>query len=155
MKLTLFALFITAFAIGTAEFVVAGLLPEIAVDLEVAIPTAGLLITAYAMGVAADGDSTIKTTVIDVVRNFDWPGHEFTGRALKNQFVTSWHGRESALANSATNAGENERYWKAFFSGDVDNTGVFVGEAAGLIGEVLSAKHIIGEMVAQAERIMN
>ena len=32
MKLTLFALFITAFAIGTAEFVVAGLLPHVSAD---------------------------------------------------------------------------------------------------------------------------
>ena len=32
MKLPLFALFITAFAIGTAEFVVAGLLPQVAVE---------------------------------------------------------------------------------------------------------------------------
>ena len=55
MKLTLFALFITAFAIGTAEFVVAGLLPQISADLDVDIPTAGLLITVYAMGVAIGG----------------------------------------------------------------------------------------------------
>ena len=55
MKFTLFALFITAFAIGTAEFVVAGLLPQISADLGVDIPTAGLLITVYAMGVAIGG----------------------------------------------------------------------------------------------------
>ena len=55
MKLPLFALFITAFAIGTAEFVVAGLLPQVAADLAVDIPTAGLLITGYAMGVAIGG----------------------------------------------------------------------------------------------------
>ena len=56
MKLTLFALFITAFAIGTAEFVVAGLLPQVSEDLGVDIPTAGLLITGYAMGVAIGGE---------------------------------------------------------------------------------------------------
>ena len=104
--------------------------------------------------IAADGDSTIKTTVIDVVRNFDWPDHEFSGRALKTQFVTSWHGREAALASSVTNAFENERYWKAFYAGDVDNTGIFVGEAAGLIGEVRSAGRIVADMVAQAERLL-
>lgn len=43
------------FTICTAELVVAGLLPTIAADLSVDIPTAGLLITAYAMGVAAAG----------------------------------------------------------------------------------------------------
>jgi DHA1 family inner membrane transport protein len=42
---------ISAFAIGTAEFVIAGLLPDISHDLGVSIPAAGQLVTAYAMGV--------------------------------------------------------------------------------------------------------
>ena len=103
---------------------------------------------------AADGDATIKTTVIDVVRNYEWPGQEFSGRALKNRFVTSWHGREDMLAEAKINAAENERYWNAFRSGDVDNTGVFVGEAAGLIGEVQSAKRVLEDMVKQAEQLL-
>lgn len=103
---------------------------------------------------AADGDSTIKTTVIDVVRNYDWPGQEFSGRALKNRFVATWHGREGTLAEAKTNAAENERYWNAFRSGDVDNTGVFIGEATGLIGDVRSAKHILEDMVKQAEQLL-
>jgi DHA1 family inner membrane transport protein len=46
------ALFLSAFAICTAEFIIAGLLPAIAADLKVDIPTAGLLISGYALGVA-------------------------------------------------------------------------------------------------------
>lgn len=46
------ALFLSAFAICTAEFIIAGLLPSIAHDLDVDIPTAGLLISGYALGVA-------------------------------------------------------------------------------------------------------
>jgi DHA1 family inner membrane transport protein len=46
------ALFLSAFAICTAEFIIAGLLPAIAGDLGVDIPTAGLLISGYALGVA-------------------------------------------------------------------------------------------------------
>ena len=46
------ALFLSAFAINTAEFVIAGLLPSIAHDLGVDIPTAGFLISGYALGVA-------------------------------------------------------------------------------------------------------
>ncbi len=45
------ALTLCAFAIGTAEFVIAGLLPNIAGDLGVSIPAAGQLVTAYALGV--------------------------------------------------------------------------------------------------------
>lgn len=51
MPLALFALALGAFAIGTTEFVIMGLLPEVAADLEIAIPTAGHLISAYALGV--------------------------------------------------------------------------------------------------------
>ncbi len=39
--LGLFALFLATFCIGTTEFVIAGLLPEVSYDLEVTIPTAG------------------------------------------------------------------------------------------------------------------
>jgi DHA1 family inner membrane transport protein len=45
------ALTMCAFCIGTAEFVVMGLLPDIARDLSVSIPLAGQLVTAYALGV--------------------------------------------------------------------------------------------------------
>jgi DHA1 family inner membrane transport protein len=55
MPFPLFALFITACAIGTTEFVVSGLLPQVSVDLGVDIPTAGLLVTGYAMGVVIGG----------------------------------------------------------------------------------------------------
>ncbi|MER5638929.1 MFS transporter [Kitasatospora sp. NPDC002227] len=51
MPLALLALAIGAFGIGTTEFVVMGLLPQIAGDYGVSIPTAGLLVTGYAIGV--------------------------------------------------------------------------------------------------------
>jgi nitronate monooxygenase len=99
--------------------------------------------------IAADGDATIKTSVIDLVRNYYWPD-AFSGRALRNGFVTRWHGREAALTDAATIASETERYWTAFTSGDADNAGVFMGEAAGLIHDIAPAAEIIEEMVAEA-----
>ncbi|WP_017460517.1 MFS transporter [Dyella ginsengisoli] len=51
-RLALFALAVAAFAIGTTEFVIMGLLPEVAGDLRVSIPSAGLLVSGYALGVA-------------------------------------------------------------------------------------------------------
>ncbi|MGA4865503.1 MFS transporter [Streptomyces lavendulocolor] len=51
MPLALLALAIGAFGIGTTEFVIMGLLPEVAADFHVSIPTAGLLVTGYGLGV--------------------------------------------------------------------------------------------------------
>lgn len=51
-SLAITALSISAFAIGTTEFVIMGLLPQVAGDLGVSISAAGLLVTAYALGVA-------------------------------------------------------------------------------------------------------
>ncbi|MFC9893844.1 MFS transporter [Nocardia sp. NPDC127579] len=53
MPLALLALTLGAFGIGTTEFVVVGLLPDIADTYAVSIPTAGLLVTGYALGVVA------------------------------------------------------------------------------------------------------
>ncbi|KNB49093.1 MFS transporter [Streptomyces caatingaensis] len=51
MPLALLALAIGAFGIGTTEFVTSGLLPEVAEEFGVSVPTAGYLTTGYALGV--------------------------------------------------------------------------------------------------------
>lgn len=51
MPLALLALAISAFGIGTTEFVIMGLLPNVATDLHTSVPTAGSLVSAYALGV--------------------------------------------------------------------------------------------------------
>lgn len=51
MPLALFALALTAFGVGTSEFAIMGLLPQVAHGVRVSIPDAGGLITAYAAGV--------------------------------------------------------------------------------------------------------
>ena len=52
MPLALWALALSAFAIGTTEFVIVGLIPIIAASLGVSVPSAGLLVSLYALGVA-------------------------------------------------------------------------------------------------------
>ena len=52
MPIALLALTLSAFAIGTTEFVIVGLLPTVATDLGISLPSAGLLISLYALGVA-------------------------------------------------------------------------------------------------------
>jgi predicted MFS family arabinose efflux permease len=51
MPIALFALTIAAYAIGTTEFVIVGLLPTVAADLHVSLPLAGLIVSVYALGV--------------------------------------------------------------------------------------------------------
>lgn len=63
MPLALFALTLSAFAIGTTEFVIVGLLPTIASQLQVTLPSAGLLVSLYALGVAIGAPLLTAVTV--------------------------------------------------------------------------------------------
>jgi DHA1 family inner membrane transport protein len=51
MRKPLIALAISAFAIGTSEFIIMGLLPDLARSFDVSIPKAGLLVSGYALSV--------------------------------------------------------------------------------------------------------
>ena len=53
--LAIFMLTFSAFGIGTSEYIIMGLLSEIAEDLNITIPQAGSLVTMYAMGVVVGG----------------------------------------------------------------------------------------------------
>jgi nitronate monooxygenase len=103
--------------------------------------------------VRADGDAAIKTSVLDIVRGFNWPP-EITGRALRNRFVADWQGRETALAEPATTASQLRRYTQARDTGDTENTGIFIGEVAGLIKDVQPADAIVKAMVVDAEELI-
>ncbi|MFE3256451.1 MFS transporter [Nocardia sp. NPDC059091] len=64
--LRLAILMLCVFSITTGEFVVAGILPQVATDLGVAVGTAGLLVTAYAVGMIIGGPVlTAMTAGID------------------------------------------------------------------------------------------
>ncbi|WP_323014452.1 MFS transporter [Devosia sp.] len=62
MFLPLIALFLAAFAFGTAEFVIAGVLPDVAAGLDISVPIAGYLVTAYAIGIAVGGPALTLAT---------------------------------------------------------------------------------------------
>jgi nitronate monooxygenase len=101
----------------------------------------------------ADGDATIKTRALDVVRKYEWPC-EITGRALRNKFVNDWHERDAELAAPETQARELKRYTDARDTGDSDNAGLFLGEAIGLIADTQPAATIIERIVQEAERAL-
>jgi nitronate monooxygenase len=97
--------------------------------------------------VETDGDGTLRTTVADIVRQIPW-SRGFTARIRRNTFTDRWHGREPELERNV--AVEGPRYRQAFAAGDPDNTGVFFGEAAGLINSIDPAAEIIESMVNDA-----
>lgn len=55
MSVALLAMALSAFVMGTAEFVITGLLPDVAGDLGISIPSAGALITGYALAIVIGG----------------------------------------------------------------------------------------------------
>jgi MFS transporter, DHA1 family, inner membrane transport protein len=55
MPLPVLSLMLVVFSLTTGEFVIAGILPDVAADLRVSIPAAGLLVTAYALGMIVGG----------------------------------------------------------------------------------------------------
>jgi nitronate monooxygenase len=105
------------------------------------------------VAMAADGDATIRTTVVDIARKLDWP-KPFTARVMKNRFVSDWHGREDELAKPDVQAREMQRYVSAMQSGAWDDTGVWVGEAAGLMRDVRPAAELVREIAAEAEELL-
>ncbi|MGC5365624.1 MFS transporter [Streptomyces sp. DT24] len=63
MPIAVFALALCGFGIGTTEFVVMGLLPDIAKDVSVSITTAGGLISGYALGVVIGGPVLVASAI--------------------------------------------------------------------------------------------
>jgi nitronate monooxygenase len=94
-----------------------------------------------------DGDGTVRTTVADIARQIPWP-RGFTARIRSNAFTDRWHGREDELVRNV--AVEAPRYRHAFAVGDPENTGVWFGEAAGLIHSIEPAAAIVQRMVDDA-----
>jgi nitronate monooxygenase len=101
--------------------------------------------------IATGGDGTLRTSVVDIVRQLPWP-RGFTARVRRNAFTERWHGHEELLANNA--AVEGPAFKQAFAEGDPDNTAVWFGEAAGLIDAVEPASVIVERMARDAAGLL-
>lgn len=98
---------------------------------------------------AATGDDTVRQKVLDIARQRAWP-ERYTGRVLKNDYITKWQGRETELR---ANAGEeSHRYNEAARRADTAIAATIVGEAVSLIDSIDPAGVIIERMVHEAER---
>jgi len=105
-----------------------------------------------AAAIEANGDATIRTSVVDIARELAWP-KPFSARVMKNKFVDDWHGREAELAK--VTAREKKRYYDAQERGDRDETGVWFGEAAGLMHDVKPAADIVRMISEEAEALLS
>ena len=98
--------------------------------------------------VAARGSETKRTRVFDVARGLEWP-EEYTGRALRNDFLERWDGWEKELATAPD--GEDEAFRKAEQEGNTDISMVWCGEAVDLISDVPAAAELVRRVGAEAE----
>jgi nitronate monooxygenase len=95
----------------------------------------------------ATGDDTLRSKVVDIVRDRDWPSR-YTINLIKNEFSDRWHGDEDNLRSDVLAKDD----WKiAQQVGDVRVANAFVGQAAGLIHDVIPAAQIVEEIINDAE----
>jgi nitronate monooxygenase len=97
------------------------------------------------------GDDTIRTTVVDLVREIKWPDR-YTGRVVRNQFVDRWHGSEAELVARAE--AQKAKWFEAQEAGDTETIAAFIGEAIGLIDDAPPAARIVADIVHQAESLL-
>lgn len=100
---------------------------------------------------AASGETTLRTTIFDIVRGLDWP-KPYTGRALSNAFCGRWHGREGEL--TAAQTAEMQRYKAAVEAGDFGTAVIFAGEDVDLIEDVPPAATIVARLADEAEHAL-
>lgn len=87
--------------------------------------------------VEAGLDSTVHTTVLDIGRGSPWPS-EFGGRAVRNAFSDTWHGREEELLANPVRS---------------DEPVTWAGQAAGLVRAQRTAAEVVADL-AGADRLL-
>ena len=101
--------------------------------------------------IAAGGDATIRTRVLDSLRGVPWP-KEYSFRMMKNRLTGEWSDREAEAfqkygALSAEYAQARERH-------DLEMEAVVCGEAIGLLKDRPPAAEIVESMAVQAANLL-
>lgn len=94
------------------------------------------------------GSETAKTHVFDVVRGREWPP-QFSGRAIRNDFVRTWSDRLPELAERAPDV--LPMFLQAQAAGDPSQAMIWAGECVDLIKSVESAATLVHDIGKQAE----
>ena len=104
-----------------------------------------------AAALGANGDDTIRSTVMDVARRLNWPDR-YTCRVLRNGFTDRWH--EDLAGLIAVAEAEAAKWAEAWDAGDPQGANTFVGEVVGMIDAVRPAGELIAEISAEAEALL-
>ncbi len=96
----------------------------------------------------ATGDTTLQSSVVDMLRDKNWPG-PYKLRTLQNDTLVQWHGREQQLAQDIDE--QREAYEAATVARDYDHAAVIVGEATGMLKDIPTAGEVIEEIIVEAE----
>lgn len=105
----------------------------------------------HAAALAATGDDTVRSSVMDVARKLDWPSR-FTARVLKNAFTERWQDDVAGLVAAAEV--EVPRWQEALISGDATRANTFVGEATGLLQDIRPAADLIQEITQETAALL-
>lgn len=101
--------------------------------------------------VEASGDDTVRSSVFDRLRGYDWPA-PYTLRSLRNEMTERWHGKPGLLEEALP--GERAHFQTAVRHGDFRLAPLIVGEAADLIRGVQPARTVVERTVAQAAALL-
>ncbi|MGF1651626.1 MAG: NAD(P)H-dependent flavin oxidoreductase [Hyphomicrobiaceae bacterium] len=104
-----------------------------------------------AAALEATGDDTVRQSVTDIARGYDWPTR-FNIRVVRNAYIEQWRTREPELKQAGE--AEQARYAAAVERGDPTIAAAIAGEAVGLIRDVKPAAEIVRDLVADAERVL-
>ena len=101
--------------------------------------------------ISASGDMTVRSSVFDIARGYDWPAN-WDLRTLRNAYLD-----EKAAAPERFHAeGDAARltYAAAVERGDFDTAAVIVGEAVGMVERSEPAAGIVRRLATDAERLL-
>ena len=108
------------------------------------------------VAIAASGDDTVRSRVLDIMLGDLWPWPErYSFRTVRSEATDQWHGREAELQiNLKAGAGLSAQAIGGLARGDTRTLNAIVGEAAGLIHSIAPAGEILETVVREAEAIL-
>ena len=101
--------------------------------------------------IGKNGDSTIRTKVLDALRGVPWP-REYSFRFLKNKLTDEWADRDAEAFRAFGTL--SEKYAQARAQNDLDTVAVTCGEVVGLLKDRPPAAAVVESMVAQAADLL-